>query len=80
MSGHAVTEENGQPMRRVLLWGFLIAVILAVLVTALMAPKWRGEASLEVPPELGAAPTFLLVNRDGGFAGGRCGVRRWARA
>ena len=61
----AMTEETGQPLRRVLLWGFLIAVILAVLVTALMAPSWRGESALVVPPDLGPAPDFLLVNRDG---------------
>jgi protein SCO1/2 len=52
-------------MRRVLLWGFLIAVILAVLVTALMAPSWREVEPHESPPELGQAPEFLLLNRDG---------------
>ena len=53
-------------MRRLALWGFLIAVILAVLVTALMAPKWRGGEPHEPPPELGSAPQFRLINRDGG--------------
>ena len=57
--------ETGRSTRRVALWGFLVAVILAVLVTALMAPKWRGGEPPVPPPELGAAPQFRLVNRDG---------------
>ena len=60
-----MTEETGGFMRRLLLWGFLIAVILAVVVTALMAPRWRAEQTHEPPPELGQAPSFLLTNRDG---------------
>jgi len=60
-----VSEETDRSMRTVLLWGFLIAVILAVLVTALMAPSWRAEEPREPPPEIGKAPEFLLVNRDG---------------
>ena len=66
MTRPAATEENGRPLQRLVLWGFLVAVILAVVVTALMAPRWRGGESLEVPPELGPVPEFLLVNRDGG--------------
>lgn len=60
-----MSEETDRSIRTVLLWGFLIAVILAVLVTALMAPSWRAAEPHEPPPELGQAPEFLLVNRDG---------------
>ncbi len=60
-----MNEESGRAMRRALLWGFLVAVILAIVVTALMAPSWRGESADEMPPELGHVPGFLLVNRDG---------------
>lgn len=60
-----MSEETGRSMRRVVLWGFLIAVILAVLVTALMAPIWRGVETHEPPPEIGQAPEFQLLNRDG---------------
>ena len=60
-----MSQTEGTPMRRTLLWGFLVAVILAVLVTALMAPRWRGVGSPEPPPVLGPAPEFQLTNRDG---------------
>jgi protein SCO1/2 len=60
-----MNEEKGSSLRRTVLWGFLIAVILAVVVTAVMAPKWRGAETHEPPPELGAAPDFRLINRDG---------------
>lgn len=60
-----MSEEKARSMRRTVLWGFLIAAILAVLVTALMAPEWRGVEPPEPPPELGAAPDFRLINRDG---------------
>lgn len=60
-----MSQKKDRSMRTVLLWGFLIAVILAVLVTALMAPSWRAEEPREPPPEIGKAPEFLLVNRDG---------------
>lgn len=60
-----MSQTDGTPMRRTLLWGFLVAVILAVLVTALMAPRWRGVGSPEPPPVLGPAPEFQLTNRDG---------------
>lgn len=60
-----MSQKTDRSMRRALLWGFLIAVILAVLVTALMAPNWRAEQTREPPPEIGTAPEFLLVNRDG---------------
>ena len=58
-------ETRRTPVTRTLLWGLLVAVILAVLVTALMAPAWRGVATHETPPELGPAPEFRLTNRDG---------------
>ena len=60
-----MSQTDGTPMRRTLLWGFLVAVILAVLVTALMAPRWRGVGSPEPPPVLGSSPEFQLTNRDG---------------
>ena len=60
-----MSQKSDRSMRRALLWGFLIAVILAVLVTALMAPSWRAGEPREPPPEIGKAPEFLLVNRDG---------------
>lgn len=60
-----MSQTEGTPMRRTLLWGFLVAVILAVLVTTLMAPRWRGVGNPEPPPVLGPAPEFQLTNRDG---------------
>jgi len=60
-----VSERTPRSMRTVLLWGFLIAAILAVLVTAVMTPVWREAKPPEPPPELGQAPDFRLLNRDG---------------
>ena len=60
-----MSQTEGTSMRRTLLWGFLVAVILAVLVTALMAPRWRDGGSPEPLPVLGPAPEFQLTNRDG---------------
>jgi protein SCO1/2 len=43
----------------------LVAVMLAVAVTALMAPRWTRETQSEPPLRLGRVPDFSLVNRDG---------------
>lgn len=48
-----------------MLWGSLTAVMLAIVVTAVFAPRWSRPASRSEPPILGVAPTFELVNRDG---------------
>ena len=42
-----------------------LSLTLVVLVTALMAPIWRGGEPHQAPPELGAVPQFRLINRDG---------------
>lgn len=48
-------------LRRGLLWGFLIAALLAILLAAL-AQQWRRPEPL---PVLGQVPAFSLINRDG---------------
>jgi cytochrome oxidase Cu insertion factor (SCO1/SenC/PrrC family) len=60
-----MSDSTEAPVRRHLLWGVLVAVILAVVVTALMAPRWTREMQGEPPLELGRVPDFSLVNRDG---------------
>lgn len=49
------------PLRRGLLWGFLVAVLLAVAVAT--AIQWMRKP--EPLPVLGQLPDFSLVNRDG---------------
>lgn len=51
------------PLRRVLLWGFLVAVLLAVAVAAVWSRRWSQDAN--APPVLFALPEFTLQNRDG---------------
>ena len=51
------------PLRRVLLWGFLVAVLLAVGVAALRTRIWSGDS--QAPPVLFDLPAFALTNRDG---------------
>ncbi len=61
MSGH-------QPPRpvRLFLWGFLAAVLLAVGIGAMLAPRWGGVAGRgEPPPVLSELPPFELTERDG---------------
>ena len=53
------------PVQRVVLWGLLVATLLAILVTAIMAPKWGAPARVEPPQVLGQVPDFELTNRDG---------------
>ena len=60
-----MSESTGTPLRRHLLWGVLVAVMLAVVVTALMAPRWSKETQSESPMSFGRVPDFALVNRDG---------------
>lgn len=60
-----MSKEASSSMRKAVLWGFLVAVILAVLVTALMAPSWRVVEPRESPPKLNRVPEFELLNRDG---------------
>lgn len=48
------------PVRRGVLWGLLIAVLLGVVAAALVRLR-RPEP----PPVLGSVPEFTLVNRDG---------------
>lgn len=51
------------PLRRVLLWGFLVAVLLAVGVAALRTRTWSRAS--QAPPVLFQLPEFALANRDG---------------
>lgn len=55
------------PIQRTILWGLLVAVLLAVTVAALMAPRWlrQGVPSGQALPVLGEVPPFELINRDG---------------
>jgi protein SCO1 len=48
-------------LRRGLLWGLLVAALLAVTAAALVQ-RWRRP---EPPPVLGRVPPFALTNRDG---------------
>ena len=60
-----MSETGGvTPLQRRLLWGLLTAVMLAIVVTWMMAPRWRGSIAAEPPPILGQAPRFELLNRD----------------
>lgn len=56
---------NNAPVQRVVLWGFLVATLFAIVVTAVMAPRWSAPVGGTLPPVLGQAPGFDLVNRDG---------------
>lgn len=53
------------PVQRFVLWGLLVATLLAIAVTAVMAPRWSRPPTPAPPPILGQAPDFELVNRDG---------------
>ncbi len=53
------------PVQRVVLWGLLVATLLAIVVTAVMAPRWATPVKGPAPPDLGQAPDFELVNRNG---------------
>jgi protein SCO1/2 len=48
-------------LRRSLIWGFLVATLLAVTGAAV----WQIARRPEPPPFLGEVPDFALVNRDG---------------
>ena len=56
---------SSPPVQRVVLWGLLVATLLGILVTAIMAPKWSASAKVEPPQVLGQVPEFELTNRDG---------------
>lgn len=49
------------PLRRRMLWGFLVLALLAVAAATMMQRLWRPEP----PPVLGHVPEFVLTNRDG---------------
>lgn len=49
------------PLRRRLLWGLLVAALLAILLAALVQ-RWRRPEPL---PVVGQVPAFSLINRDG---------------
>ena len=51
--------------QRRLLWGVLVAVMLAIAFTAVMAPRWARPIVGDPPMVLGQAPGFSLINRDG---------------
>lgn len=59
--------SSGSPVQRRVLWGLLLAVLLAVGFMALMGPRWmrEGSPSAEELPVFGQIPPFELVNRDG---------------
>jgi len=59
-------SAGGDPaLQRRLLWGLLAAVMLAITVTAIMAPRWHRQDAAPNPEELGQVPEFAFVNRDG---------------
>jgi protein SCO1/2 len=52
------------PALRLFLWGLLVSVLLAIVVTTIFSRSWLSGA-IEPPPILGEVPDFTLVNRDG---------------
>lgn len=52
---------TGMSLRRGLIWGFLVAVLLVVAGAAV----WQMVRRPEPPPVLGEVPDFALTNRDG---------------
>ena len=58
-------EAETTSLRGRLLWGLLVAVMLAIAFTAVMAPQWARPRVGEPPMVLGQAPDFSLVNRNG---------------
>lgn len=57
---------SGAPVQRVVLWGLLVATLLAIAVTAVMAPKWsRPVGGKSAPPILGSVPVFELIDHQG---------------
>lgn len=58
-------QSERTSLQRRLMWTVLAAVMLAIVVTAVMAPRWSRPAAGELPMILGRAPDFTLVNRDG---------------
>jgi protein SCO1/2 len=52
---------TGVPLRRGLLWGFLVVALLAVAAATAVQRLWRPEPL----PVLGKVPEFALTNRDG---------------
>ncbi|MEA2694933.1 MAG: hypothetical protein QOJ16_4320 [Acidobacteriota bacterium] len=55
------SERQPVPLRRLLLWSVLVAVLLAVAVAA----GWSRFNRTPPPPFLGTVPPFALTNRDG---------------
>ena len=53
------------PVQRVVLWGLLVATLIAIAVTAVFAPHWSRPNPGPPPPDLGPSPDFELTNRDG---------------
>ncbi len=51
------------PLRRILLWGFLVAALLAVAVAAVWSRRWSAASA--APAVLFELPDFALRNRDG---------------
>lgn len=51
------------PLRRVLLWGFLIAALLAVAVATIWSRRWSAASA--APPVLFELPEFALEDRAG---------------
>lgn len=60
-----VSAKQSTPLQRQLLWGVLTAVMLSIVFTAVMAPRWVRQVEVEPPMKLGPAPEFSLTNRDG---------------
>jgi len=58
-------QTEATSFQRRLLWGVLVAVMLAIAFTAVMAPRWARPIVGDPPMVLGQAPGFSLVNRDG---------------
>ena len=60
-------QPGPPPLQRRVLWGLLVAMLLAVAVAALMAPSWlrQNNSAGQALPVLAEVPSFELINRDG---------------
>ena len=63
--GLSERQPEAASFQRRLLFVVLVAVMLAIGVTAVMAPRWARPDVGDPPMVLGQAPDFSLVNRDG---------------
>lgn len=60
-----MSDHDTLPLRRVALWGLLVAVLLAVTVAAIFAPQWAAEGRGVALPRIARLPPTDLVDHEG---------------